>query len=744
MMNRININAKQIRIELSSLARAALSSAFRSLFSDIEKKLFSRAEHTINQEDKAEFFELIESLKTHLQPFEENFFASISRSELEQSIPKTWLDLVHDRTLSLLIEDMIAHAKARYGMEHAQFESRIKLLSQTNPEFIPERFLTLPAIVTAFLINIKIFKKPLKKDIIRVLGNQVLIKLEPMYMLMNDHLVQLGVLPQIKSIRGNEFNELENIFNEMFDRESILGVLDEANASLTQEEYIEPLPILQNSLSRKKLILRKASNIQPDDFTDAFVAEVEKQNKNATAKVLIATKDKEILRLVGAVIADIINDPQINPVIKKQIHILQTVLLHTAFDDANFFSQINNPARTIVNELAVIGSDPSLDIDKIIQIEALVSNIITEASGLKFSFPQTLRDLYRIDGRSSKNDEVALNAIQNRHPEVLARCRDRIATIIRDKVQSVVMSAPAQVFIEEAWAPFLVQILMTHGRQCDEWHEANSVLDRMIQLEAVTATSAKSVIELSSDIKELLRHTQSGSFNRGAEGQNLPSIDRYQTYLESVWSAIPAPVEPEPKGLVLPAASTPFNALESNIHIRLPLSTEPIQSAPRTTPEAEEDTEAPHIAASASIQTDVTTEPESPLVTQNNLPEELRAHDVEKNEPQDRLAEENSKYHEAVKNPRVIEFFNKHVLSDEWFQVFTTEGAALRRLKVSSINFELGVVNFSNRNGELTLFLPLAQIFKDIIENRSHPVFDNAQFNSAREKLIHELEKMGT
>lgn len=742
MMNRININAEQIRVELSSLAKAALSSAFKSLFSDIEKKLFSRAEHTINQEDKAEFFELIESLKTHLQPFEENFFISIAQSDLERNIPKTWLDLTQDRTLSLLIEDMIAHAKARYGMEHAQYESRIKLLSQSNPGSIPERFYTLPAIVTAFLMNIKIFKKPLKKDIIRVLGNQVLIKLEPMYMLMNDHLVQLGVLPQIKSIRGNEFSELENIFNEMFDRESILGVLDEANASLTQEEYIEPLPILQNLLTRKKLILRKASNIQPDDFMDAFVAEAEKQNKNATTKVLIATKDKEILRLVGAVIADIINDPQINPVIKKQIHILQTILLHTAFDDAHFFSQINNPARTIVNELAVIGSDPSLDIEKIVQIEALVSNIITEASDLKFSFPQTLRELYRIDGRSSKNDEIALNAIQNRHPEVLARCRDRIATIIRDKVQSVVMSTPAQLFIEEVWAPFLVQILMTHGRQCDEWHEANSVLDGMIQLEAAQPTNAKSVIELGSNIKDLLRHTRSRGFNLRAEGQNPPSIDHYQTYLENIWSAIPSPIESEPEVHTSPTAAPP-NAPEPDINILQPIQLE-AESTTVQSSIVEKDTETTQTTDSTSIQSGVTAEPELPLV-KNNLSEET-APDTEDDDEvqQDRLVIENSKYHEAVKNPQVIEFFNKYVLSDEWFQVFTTEGAALRRLKVSSINFELGVVNFSNRNGEVTLFLPLAQIFRDIIENRSHPVFDNAQFNSARKKLIQELEKMDT
>lgn len=723
-MNRININAVQIRSEIDHLARAALSSAFKSLFSDIEKKLFSRAEHTSDQEDKAAFFELIESLKTNQQHFEEQFFSSVSNRDLENNIPKSWLDLVHDRTLSLLIEDMIAHAKARYGMEHAQFESRIKLLSQSYPESIPERFYTLPAIVTAFLLNIRIFLKPLKKDIIRVLGNQVLVKLEPMYMLMNDHLVQLGVLPQIKSVRGTEFEELEDLFNTLFDRD---GDLDsDIGAAMGQSENIAPLPILEDLLARKKLILRKAAHIQPDDFTDAFVAEVEKQIKNGKATGVVATKDKEVVRLVGAVIADIINDPHINPVIKKQVHILQTVLLHTAFDDPNFFSQINNPARTIVNELAVIGSDPGLDIDKISQIEALVSSIINEASVLSFSYVEALRSLYRIDGRSSKNSENALKAIQNRHPEVLTRCRNRITSIIRDKVQNTRMGAQAQAFIEEVWAPFMVQILMTHGRQCDEWHEANTVLDRIVDVEATPPVSTKQLIELDSHIKELLRHSQvaQGSSERPS------SHEEYHRYLEKIWSAIPLPVHTPP-----PESEPPPESLKPAHDEPTPTTPTKRVDAPPISPTPDRTPSSPSAQTPVSISEARTNAPNDPAI-RTELATGAQD-DLEATRPIP-----HSKYHDAVGSPQAVEFFNRYVLGDEWFQVYTTEGAALRRLKVSSINFELGVVNFSNRNGELTLFLPLAQVFRDIVEHRTLPVFDNAQFNSAREKLIHELKIM--
>lgn len=731
-MNRININAEQIRDDLGNLAHAALSSAFKSLFNDIEKKLFSRGEHTIHQEDKAEFFELIESLKTHLQPFEDDFFATAFRTDLSEQIPKTWVDLIHDRTLSLLIEDMVAHAKARYGMEHAQYESRIKLLSQSYPSIISDQYLTLPGIVTAFLINLKHFKKPLKKDIIRVLGNQVLIKLEPMYMLMNDQLVQLGVLPQIKSVRENELSAVDSLFNDLFEREHALMGLD---FGATVENHIAPLEILQDLLKRKKLILRKASDIQPDDFTDALAAEIDKQHKNAAAKPTIATKDKEILRLVGAVIADIINDPQINPVIKKQIHLLQTVLLYTAFDDPNFFSQINNPARTTINELAVIGSDPSLDIDKISQIETLVGKIITDASNLNFSFAEALRTLYRIDGRAAKNDELALNAIQSRHPEVLARCRNRIAAIIRDKAQDIVMNPPTQVFIEEIWAPFMVQILMTHGRQCDEWHEANSVLDRVICLEKSLPDSAKSLIELDSHIKELLRHSQNKRFQLESHGNSIPAIENYRRHLEAAIVAIPQAPEPEaaavqaPEREAISETGMPAPA-DSTSTIAQHEEYEQETTVAMDEPRGESDLDTPEIQAGAveqgfSTAVDETDEEEAIVESDESSIDMLDA-----------------RYHAAVKRPVVIDFFNRHVLSDEWFQIYTTEGAALRRLKVSSINHELGVVNFSNRNGELTLFLPLAQVFRDIIESRSHPVFDNAQFNRAREKLIHELDKM--
>ena len=69
MMNRVNTNTEQLRGELDRLAKSALDSALNSLFNEIEKKLFTRADHTSNQHDKSELFEKIALTQKHQKRF---------------------------------------------------------------------------------------------------------------------------------------------------------------------------------------------------------------------------------------------------------------------------------------------------------------------------------------------------------------------------------------------------------------------------------------------------------------------------------------------------------------------------------------------------------------------------------------------------------------------------------------------------------------------------------------------------
>ena len=91
-------------------------------------------------------------------------------------------------------------------------------------------------------------------------------------------------------------------------------------------------------------------------------------------------------------------------------------------------------------------------------------------------------------------------------------------------------------------------------------------------------------------------------------------------------------------------------------------------------------------------------------------------------------------------DPRTRAFMQRFVLNGDWLQIFTADGAALRRLKAHQINQELGTINFSNRNGEIALVLPLVQFFDDLALGRSHPVFDNAAFSKALAQLVEALD----
>jgi hypothetical protein len=187
-MNRTNLNPQEIKNNLYSLFQSALKSAIRSLFNDIEKKNFFRAEHTEDPTVKLDLFNQLEVIKKKNNEFEEIFFKLINQTIADQ--PETsWLDHTGDRNLALQIEDMISHSKAKYGVELAQFESRINWLFINFPEHFSNKIFTLHFLVHRFLDSSKIFSNPLKDQVIRSLGNQVLYKLEPLYILMNESLI---------------------------------------------------------------------------------------------------------------------------------------------------------------------------------------------------------------------------------------------------------------------------------------------------------------------------------------------------------------------------------------------------------------------------------------------------------------------------------------------------------------------------------------------------------------------------
>jgi len=89
----------------------------------------------------------------------------------------------------------------------------------------------------------------------------------------------------------------------------------------------------------------------------------------------------------------------------------------------------------------------------------------------------------------------------------------------------------------------------------------------------------------------------------------------------------------------------------------------------------------------------------------------------------------------------VKDFFEQQSTSEEWFEVYTGPGRALRRLKIRDLDPDNGVVNFANRTGQAKLSLPVGQVLDDLLAERTRLVFGNPRFARALDQLRGQLEE---
>lgn len=721
MINRMKINAVEIKSSLDELARAALCSALKVLFSETEKKLFVRAEHSTNTADKNKILDQIHHLKRTAEQFEHGFLLQIS--QMQASATNDWYRLYKNRALAIQIEDMIGQARAKFGIELAQYESRINWLNKNHPEQIPENLYTLPALVAAYLTHTALFDSVTQENLIRSLGHQFLNKLEPMYILMNDLLIQNGALPEIKSLRKGGSSALDNLLEEMALSEASLSEELTLSSTMTKSDVLQNL---QKMIIDGEQLLPKKSAWSSEAFYHAVIKHI------GTAKPFteLAPKETETVMLTGTIISGMLNDRLINPLIKTQIAQLQTTILYSALFDEGFFSQSKHPARTLLNKLAIIGSDPAQNSEILKKIPPIIEDFLANsAQSTPPNFELLLQAITKIDQEQfrsvSKSDENPSSQAQT----LIARSQQRVSDLLRQEVNNQALHPISRQFIEQILAPFLVHILMAHGRQCSEWMQGLNLLQELIEADNRPG-SAKKILATISHVYELVDypffHTEGISVDVFGN-----AIAQIVEHLESVRSRISAETLSDSARKNLSAEN--LTAAQSVVAPAVTTKDETPQITAKTsaaavgTAKITQRTESPPIpAVSVKVNPAPTA---SPPPTTAPAPE---AGTIAKASA-DRFSLS------AMADPQTRAFMQRFVLNGEWLQIFTADGAALRRLKAHQINQDLGTINFSNRNGEIVLVLPLIQFFEDIVDGRSHPVFDNVAFNNALTQLVGSL-----
>ncbi|WP_407276751.1 DUF1631 family protein [Halothiobacillus sp. DCM-1] len=698
MINRMKINPAQIKSNLDDLARAALCSALKLLLAETEKKLFIRAEHSNDLAQKNQILDQIHHLKRTSEQFERAFITQTT--EPNETPPKDWYKLYKNRTLAIQIEDMISHARAKFGIELAQYESRIKFLNKNHPDIIPDHLYTLPGIVAAYLTQIHIFDAAIQENLVLALGHQFLNKLEPMYILMNDLLIQNGALPEIKSARKEATSALDDLLDEM--------ALSEANLSevLLQAQLVPKGDLLQKLLDMMaggELILPKKAVWNTQQFYENLIKRLTQKSHPAE----LAPKDTEAVMLTGTILSGIMNDRLINPVIKNPITQLQLAVLYTALSDDGFFSLAKHPARVVLNKLALIGSDPAQNASTLQKIPPLIDEFLsTQAKHPPIDFSSLLQAVTAMDQGEFHGTPVSEQSPSTAPKILIARSQQRVADMVRLEIKGRTLHPITQQFIEQMLAPFLVHMLMSHGRQCSEWAQGFNLLQELATLDTQTV-SAKRLLATIGHIHELIDHPffhadeVSPDLFGNITTQLIAHINELRDQQIAQTPQAPQFVAPEPqtRGEPLSPAPSQSSPAEPDATITL-LEQKPIEPAAKP------------------IEASTQSEPAVAPIKQ----------------------EEPARFTLGMmQDQRIKLFMQRFVLNGEWLQIFTAEGAALRRLKANQINTELGTINFSNRNGEIALVLPLVQFFDDLVQGRSHPVFDNAAFSKALAQLAETL-----
>lgn len=704
MMNRFQTSPARVRDELGRLMGAALHEAVRLLVARTERQLFDLAAEEQDGEKRAALFQSIAFCRG-----EEGRFFSQFADALLQPVPAKlagdWHELIGDRTRGMTFEDDLSDARHECGIEHAQFEARIGQLHADDPTAVPEGMYTLDVISRAFIGAIADFPDDLRHRLIAQWPDQVLRRLTPIYSVLNDYMIQVGILPGIKRLRDP------------------LAEVNTAAITPTTPRVEEPaIPQHQgpspDQLADRLAPLVRATREGDDQYLFRFERDQEWRAEDFAGFIMDRleptlplgnwpAKSRELIHLVGTTFSDVLNDAMISPRHRRQIAELQLAVLYFAIRNRHFFSDADHPLRRIINHMALIGSDPDLSGDP--KRTADLLGPIQEA---------ILDQSERLDGLSEQMHAVSRgkpldpksrppNPARQRLALIEQRCRTRVEKIIAGHTNDLPLREATRGLLDELFSPFMVRTMINQGRQSAPWADIIEMLHQALTLQIDPTITPEDVETFGRRANQLFSAQASDDLLAAEEH----ALDTFIAYLHHEAEHAPALAVPTPqKQISLLKAASP--------------ASEAAQAAPvleAVTEERSTDAEPPSSPPTAAMSQDAHAD-QAPVETEGSSPRP----------PQDGLMLASLDF--------VQSFFAQQIRSEEWFEVHTGPGRALRRLKMRNLDRENGVLTFANRTGHAELSLPLAKVIDDLLEDRSRLVFENSRFIRSLEHLREQLE----
>lgn len=513
------------------LAIRRLPAALAHMLDTADDTLFDRAERAESNQDQTSFFSAMRIVRLKRKELEEGFQRELlagfrglapaaSRAE---ELDDANLSLIDNEALeeSIAIDSMIGKARSRNSTALTHLQMRLDHLAGArkidadrnpiDPQQITRAFTKAAEIldidISARLIFYKLFDKG-------VLG-----QLDEFYDEANQALVELGVLPNLKTPRVRNTSPapkrpetpgaapVTTTAASSASAPAHDAVFETLHQLLSTQKYggnpaaasapVGPQASAVDVVSALSRLQRDAEAAEPFDSEEDFKRLLAQMLRQGSGKAIGRAED-DTIDIVGMLFDAILGDPQLPASIKALIARLQIPVLKVALLDRSFFGSSEHPARKLINEMAQAALgwvEPAhLERDPLYrQIDAVVSRVLTEFDQNVDLFDNLLQD-FLIFMEEERERARLIEERTRQAAEGKAKvdgAKARVENEIRQRIGGRPVPAVVQSLLDEAWSKVLFISYLKEGDNGEAWQRQLAVVDRLLWSIEPKATPAE-------------------------------------------------------------------------------------------------------------------------------------------------------------------------------------------------------------------------------------------------------------
>lgn len=487
------------------------------------------------------------TLATHFrEALQRRLHPATARDTRAQQLALRGNDEVED---SIRLTDMAARAGSSCAAQIQDLSGRFDTLRGLLPDFPPVGSLTPLGLCEAFATAVGALPdgSTARGALNRLFEQTVLAKLRPVYAETLAHCERRGILPAPRRGRSAESS-------------------DRATASMLQK--------VQNGESLLPGEQGPAlSGFLPDfsaGFSDADLAQLLLQALQGQAAAGFDLPQTRLMKqrasLVGRMIDEILDDPQIPQRLHPLIEAFRFPAIKAALADASFFTNRQHPVRVLINDMADMAGDTRIGgADALQRFDGWARRVLRQAELAAATVRERLAGTQPL--AASEVEGFLLEQgrqQQERHKALLRKVREVVDQELELCTATAELPDPVWPLLRSGWGPMMASHLLRQGPDSQVYRNGMELLHRVLHALNPESPNARTPAE---------RATLRVDLFKSLSAVGMPR-ERAQELLKGLDQALDGFNRQDPPGIgaasaVAPAASADWEPLSATLEITL-------------------------------------------------------------------------------------------------------------------------------------------------------------------------------